>query len=90
MPGIGLEGDRVRLLADLEQPAGHDHVHDGREEHHAHAPTRGLDRLRRKELVGRLVDDPPGGEEDEHRLPGAGDVLDLAVTERVLFVGHLV
>jgi hypothetical protein len=83
---IGLQGDRVAFLADVQQDAGHDKV-DGRGHHRHPEPDAGL-------RQGPRRDDPQHGrhadadrrQQDEDPFDAAGEILGFAVPELMLFV----
>ena len=89
VPAIRLQGDRVGVAAHHEEPLRDEVVGQRRHQHDRDPESHVLERLSREQLVHGLADDQRPGDEDQEGLDGAGDVLDLAVAEGVLFIGRL-
>ena len=73
-----------------ERTAETTEVGDHREAHHRDADPERFDLGADDEPVGRLVDDDPGADEDQHPLDRRRQALDLLVAVGVLGVGRLV
>ena len=90
MRGVALERRRVKLAGALSQEGGDAEVGEGGEGDHGDADSEVLDVRAGGQAAGRLVDDHPGADQDQHALDRGSEVLDLLVAVGVLGVGRLV
>ena len=86
-PSSAGESCALRLAREDRRDA---EVGDHREAHHGDADAERLDLGADDEPVGRLVDDDPGADQDQHPLDRRRQVLDLLVAVGMLGVGRLV
>ncbi len=80
-------GDPRLFARRAEQPRDA-HVHHRREGDHGDADTEGVDLGADHQAPGRLEDDDPGADEDQHPLDRRSEVLRLFVAVGVVLVGR--
>ena len=87
---VSRQGGRAVLAGAPPQVAGDAEVGDRREADHRDPDPEVLDLAADDQPAGRLEDDDPGADQDQHALDRGGQVLGLLVPVGMLAVGRLV